>query len=58
MALVLGFGSLYNHSDSPNAVAIRQYDDMVIEFVAIRDIEPGEEITHRYHCPVWFKVAA
>lgn len=32
-----------NHSDEPNA---RYYDDLTV--VALRDIEPGEEITHDY----------
>lgn len=32
-----------NHSDSPNAC---YYDDLTV--VALRDIQPGEEITHDY----------
>ena len=32
-----------NHSDTPNAA---YYDDL--EVCAVRDIEPGEEITHNY----------
>lgn len=32
-----------NHSDQPNAC---YYDDMSV--VALRDIKPGEEITHNY----------
>jgi len=32
-----------NHSDTPNAV---YYDDMTV--VALRDIEPGEEVLHDY----------
>jgi SET domain-containing protein len=32
-----------NHSSEPNA---RYYDDLTV--VALRDIEPGEEITHDY----------
>ena len=32
-----------NHSDTPNAA---YYDDL--EVCAVRDIEPGEEITHDY----------
>ncbi len=48
VALALGFGSLYNHSYSPNA----RYDDagkQVKEFMALRDILPGEEITINYN---------
>jgi len=48
VALALGFGSLYNHSFCPNA----RYDDagkQVKEFMALRDILPGEEITINYN---------
>ncbi|MFN9233217.1 MAG: SET domain-containing protein, partial [Planctomyces sp.] len=48
VALALGFGSLYNHSFTPNA----RYDDagrQVKEFRALRDIQPGEEITINYN---------
>ena len=48
VALALGFGSLYNHSYSPNA----RYDDagrQVKQFRALRDIQPGEEITINYN---------
>jgi uncharacterized protein len=48
VALALGYGSLYNHSYQPNA----RYDDVGLqtkEFTAIRDIEPGEEITINYN---------
>lgn len=48
VALALGFGSLYNHSYSPNA----RYDDagkQIKEFRALRDIEKGEEITINYN---------
>lgn len=55
-ALALGFGSLYNHSERPNAKIVRHINQSVMEFVALRDIEPGEEITHRYQCPAWFQV--
>jgi SET domain-containing protein len=48
VALALGFGSLYNHSYNPNA----RYDDEGRQtkiFTALRDIEPGEEITVNYN---------
>ena len=47
-ALALGFGSLYNHSYTPNARYWMYERRRVIEFVAIRDIEEGEEITINY----------
>ncbi len=61
VALALGYGSLYNHSYRPNA----RYDDVgpqTKDFTALRDIEPGEEITVNYNgkpksrAAVWFEV--
>ena len=61
VALALGFGSMYNHSYQPNA----RYDDvgrMTKIFTAVRDIQPGDEITVNYNgceddqTPVWFDV--
>jgi len=37
-----------NHCDQPNAC---YYDDLSV--VALRDIHPGEEITHNYACVDW-----
>ncbi|WP_197453314.1 SET domain-containing protein [Caulifigura coniformis] len=47
-AIALGYGSLYNHSYEPNA---RYYDGKheTKEFMAIRDIKAGEEITVNYN---------
>jgi len=47
-AILLGYGSLYNHSDQPNAKAVLINEDLEILFEAIRDIEAGEEITFNY----------
>jgi SET domain-containing protein len=61
VALALGYGSLYNHSYQPNA----RYDDFSPRtkvFTALRDIQPGEEITVNYNgdpadrAPVGFTV--
>lgn len=61
MALALGFGSLYNHSYTPNA----RYDDEGVQtkiFTALQDIHPGQEITINYNgheedqTPVGFEV--
>ena len=63
-AIALGFGSLYNHAYRPNAMYKRMRDDMMIVYVALRDIAEGEEITVNYNgqpgdqSPLWFKVAA
>ncbi len=55
-AIALGYGSLYNHSENPNARMIRHLQAADFTVVALRDIEPGEEITITYACPPWFEV--
>ena len=46
--LGLGFAGLYNHSFQPNADYQVDKVSEVIRHYAIRDIEPGEEITLNY----------
>jgi SET domain-containing protein len=46
--LVLGLGSLYNHSAAPNAVACRVEGQSRMEFIALRRIEAGEQILIDY----------
>jgi hypothetical protein len=48
LALPLGYGMLYNHSDSPNALLRFSARDGTIDFIAKVDIAVGEEITHHY----------
>ena len=61
-AIVLGYGSLYNHSYQPNARYERNFQHRVMEYIALRDIEAGEEVTINYNyviddsTPVWFDV--
>ncbi len=61
VAIALGYGSLYNHSFTPNA----SYEDWGRNnkrFIAIQDITAGEEITINYNAepddrtPVGFDV--
>jgi uncharacterized protein len=60
VAIVLGYGSLYNHAYQPNADFHRVIEAGAMDFVALRDIEPGEEITINYNgaaedqTPLWF----
>ncbi len=49
VAVALGHGSLLNHSYSPNALCVKHLRKKVIDFVALRDIERGEEVTINYH---------
>jgi len=59
-AIALGFGSLYNHSYSPNAVFKKDFKKNILSFVAIKPIKKGEEIMVNYNgdpkdqTRVWF----
>jgi uncharacterized protein len=60
MVVALGFGSIYNHTDSPNAVYKEHDKAQTIDFIALRDIQKDEEITVNYvqgnnnKSPLWF----
>ena len=62
-AIALGYGSLYNHSYTPNARYYKDFDNSLLKYVCIRDIQKNEEITINYNCdpedktPVWFDLA-
>ncbi|MGH1434809.1 MAG: SET domain-containing protein [Lewinella sp.] len=47
-AIALGFGSLYNHSSEANADYEMDIEMESLEIIAIKDIQPGEEITINY----------
>lgn len=55
-AIALGCAELFNHSEQPNADTVRNVKARRMDFVALRDIVPGEEITIHYHCAPWFAV--
>jgi uncharacterized protein len=48
-AIALGFGSLYNHSYSPNARYEFREAEEILEFIALRDIQAGDEIKINYN---------
>lgn len=61
-AICLGFGSMFNHSYSPNATCIKNFKEKTIEFVTIKEIKRGSEITVNYNHgdpndqrPLWIK---
>jgi SET domain-containing protein len=59
-ALALGLASFYNHSGTPNADCFEYSRDHLLEFVALRSVAPGEEITIDYTggdpgARLWFK---
>jgi len=47
-ALVLGYGSLYNHSDRPNLRYRADPERQVMVFTAVRRVETGEQLTISY----------
>lgn len=49
LALLLGNGSLYNHSFQPNAEYRPDFSGQTMSFYALRDIAAGEEITVNYN---------
>jgi SET domain-containing protein len=60
-AIVLGFGSIFNHSETPNAQFIMDYEQQTMDFFAMRTIPAGEEITINYNGEevqreLWFEV--
>ena len=48
-AICLGWGSVYNHSYSPNARYEKMVDDERMDFYALRNLQAGEEITVNYN---------
>lgn len=49
IALSLGYGSIYNHSFSPNANFDRNFAGGFIDYIAIKDIQAGDEVTVNYN---------
>ncbi len=48
VAIALGHGSVYNHSDDANAEYVKDAGNNLIVFTARRDIAAGEEVTVTY----------
>lgn len=48
-ALVLGYGSLYNHDNPANLRYVANEADQTIEYFACRDVECHEELTINYN---------
>lgn len=59
-ALALSVASLFNHSYDPNTCPKLLVADLRIDFLALRDIDTGEELTFNYNgrpsdrSPLWF----
>ncbi len=62
-AIALGYGSLYNHSYTPNARYEKDFEKGILKYISIRNIQEDEEITINYNCdpedktPVWFELS-
>lgn len=59
--ILLGFGSIYNHSHTPNAIYKRK--DTNVNFIASKNIKKDEEILVNYlqgnkniNNPLWFEI--
>ena len=61
-AIALSICQFFNHSYNPNLRYFYDYENSTIEYVAIKDIIKGEELTVNYNAivedktPVWFEV--
>lgn len=49
MALALGYGSLFNHDNPANLRYSPDCDNLTMRFYAVREIQPGEELTINYN---------
>ncbi len=61
-AIAFSICQFFNHSYNPNLKYFYDYKNSTIEYVAIKDILKGEELTVNYNgkvedkAPVWFEV--
>ncbi|ANX11018.1 SET domain-containing protein-lysine N-methyltransferase [Fictibacillus arsenicus] len=62
VAIALGYGSLFNHSYSPNAIFENNLKKETVDFFSLKEIDAGEEIFVNYNGdpddkgPLWFDV--
>jgi SET domain-containing protein len=52
-AVMLGYASIYNHSDDNNVIWDFEPDEDIIYIKAIKDIRPGEEVCVSYGPNYW-----
>ncbi len=61
LGMMLGFGSIYNHSETPNSNFKIYPKKEIVEFIALKNIKKDEEITFDYRhgnrtkSPLWFE---
>ncbi|MEA2901805.1 MAG: uncharacterized protein QOH36_1692 [Actinomycetota bacterium] len=62
-AMALSTASFFNHSYTPNTCPKLRIDDLRIDFLAMDDIDAGDELTFNYNgrpsdgAPLWFMPA-
>lgn len=49
LAVALGYGSLYNHSDTPNLTYTADHENNVLIFIARKAIQQHEQLTIHYN---------
>ena len=52
-----GYGSVYNHDDTHNAYWVDSDKPMHFDYIAIKDIEAGEEVCVHYGATYWSQMA-
>ncbi len=61
-AIALSQCQFFNHSYEPNLKYIYDYENQIIEYITLKDIKKGEELTVNYNghvddkSPMWFEV--
>jgi hypothetical protein len=49
VCLAMGYGGMYNHAFKPTLKVSKQYEPIpALVFTALRDLKPGDELTHCY----------
>ena len=51
--IALGYGSMYNHSEEPNAEFKSDYENEILSFIATKDIPAGAEVLISYGDTYW-----
>lgn len=52
-AVPMGYGGIYNHSDRNNCEFVNDIENGILYIIALRDIEPGEQLLVSYGSD-WF----
>ena len=54
-AIVFGYGSIYNHSSTPNIDCEKDFENRLMRFFSMEDIPVGTELCFDYDVELWFK---